>query len=191
MIKLKSTIVIVLSSILISAVILFTILGLSLYLTWRGNESSRLHTAKLVSLNEAVYNKYISVQDLKAEYAAKGLYKGKSLLKGTIKNSGYRTISSIKLSVEFLNKAGETIYTENIFPLKTAVAPSKPTIAALSLFTSGKEVPLLPGESIRLNHILSQQKHKNIISPIKNKRYATNPNEWSGKFSHKITAIGF
>jgi len=95
------------------------------------------------------------------------------------------------LRVEFLNASGRPIHIEELLPLKASTLERGITIAALSLFTSGKELPLLPGESASFEHLLTEQKDKDVISPIKHERYATNPNEWSGKFDYKITEIRF
>lgn len=191
MIKLKSIIVIILSSILISSAILLTIFGLSLYLGWKETESCRLHRNRLALLNAKLYSQFVDIRDLQAKYEKDGIYKGRCLIEGTIRNNGYRTISSVKLNVEFLNASGNAIHNENFLPLKSSVLPRTTTIAALSLFTSGKELPLFPGESIRFKHVLSEQKDKDIVSPIKHKKYATNPDEWSGKFNYKIASVKF
>lgn len=193
MLKLKSAIVIILSSLLISAVIMLTIGGLTAYFGWKESEAVRDHREKISGLNSKLYSKYISIQNLEAVYEKGGIYKGKCLLEGHIKNNGYRTVSSVRVALEFPNAAGGIIHVEDFLPLKASIPPQtrNATIAALSLFTSGKELPLLPGGSIRFKHLLSERKDKNITSPIKNKKYSTNPNEWSGKFDYKITAIKF
>lgn len=191
MIKLKSVIVIILSSILISSAILFTIFGLSVYTGWKENESSRLHRDKVASLNARLYGQYIEMRDLQARYDKAGIYKGRYYIEGVIKNNGYRTISSLRLNVHFLNAAGEAIYTEGVLPLRRSMLSPKTTIGTLSLFTSGKETPLVPGESVHFMHLLSEQKDKDITSPVKHKRYATNPDEWAGKFNCRITAVRF
>ncbi len=189
--KLKSIIVIILSSILISSAILLTILGLSFYHGWKEKESVRQHKEGFARLNARIYNQHIDIQHLEAKYEKEGMYKSKCLLEGVIKNNGYRTVSSVNLSIEFLNAAGDIIYVENFFPLKEPIMPRRRTIAALSLFTSGKELPLLPSGSLRFKRVLSEQKNKDLTSPIKYKRYATNSGEWSGKFNHRVVGIKF
>jgi len=189
--KLKSILVIALSSILISAVILLTIVALSLFINYKENESARRHNESLASLNARLYGRYVTVRDIRAKYEKRGIHKGKCLLEGLIKNNGYRTLSSVELKVDFLNASGYSIHTERLHPLAASIMPRKTTIAALSLITSGREVPILPGKSLRFTHVLSEQKDKNIVSPIKNRRYATNPKEWSGDFNHRITRIRF
>ncbi len=191
MIKLKSLIVIIVSSILISLVILTTIFGLSLYTGYKEGESAKRHRVKIAQLNAKLYSPLIIIEGLRAKYENKGIYKDKCLLEGTIKNDGYRTVSSVKIKVRFLSASGEAIYTEEFLPLKTPMVPRKTTIAAISLFTSGRERPLMPGKSLKFKRLLDEQKNKDIISPIKNRRYATNPNEWSGKFDYEITEIRF
>jgi hypothetical protein len=170
---------------------LLTIFGLSLFIGWTERESTRLHKDRLAQLNSKLYNQNISTHEIQAKFEKKGIYKGKCVLEGSIKNNGYRTISSIELSVDFFNNSGGVIHTEKIHPLKASIMPRKTTIAALSVFMSGKEVPITPGESLRFKHVLSEQKDKDIVSPIKNKKYATNPNEWSGKLKQRITRIKF
>jgi hypothetical protein len=191
MIKLKSVLVIILSSLVIGAVILSTIIGLSLYLGWKEKEASAAHSEKMAELNVKLYGEHVLVQDVKAKYDKDGLHKGKCFLEGSIKNSGFRTISSLELCVEFLNESGEVMHSERLLPLKTSELPHRTTIAAISYFISGRENPVLPGKSMRFKHVMSDQKNKSVISPIKNKRYATNPNEWAGKLKHEITKIRF
>ncbi|MBL7069730.1 MAG: hypothetical protein ISS34_07730 [Candidatus Omnitrophica bacterium] len=191
MIKLKSILVIILSSIVISAVILLTIFGISLYTGWKEKESAGIHRERISQLNARDYGQYVKILSLKTEYVTKGIDKRKCFIKGIIKNNGYRTIASLGLRVEFLNASGSPIHVEKLLPLKASTLRRGTTIAALSLFTSGKELPLLPGESTSFVHLLTEQKDKDVISPIKHKRYATNPNEWSGKFNYKITEIRF
>jgi len=64
MIKLKSIIVIILSSIVISAVILLTIFGISLYTGWKENESARIHRERIFRLNAADYGRYVKILNL-------------------------------------------------------------------------------------------------------------------------------
>ncbi|NQT06768.1 MAG: hypothetical protein HQ575_04425 [Candidatus Omnitrophica bacterium] len=191
MIKFKSLIVIILSSILISLVILLTILGLSLFIGWKEGESARRHMDIVSQQNAQSYGQLISIHNLQAVQENKGPHEGKYLLQGTIKNSGYRTVSSVSLLVDFLNSGGDTVYNENLLPLKAPAMPRTATIAALSLFTSGKESPLLPGKNTRFKCVLNEQRNKDVVSPIKSKRFATNPNEWSGKFDYRVTKVKF
>ncbi len=191
MIKLKSLLVIILSSIVICCVILLTIAGLSLHIKWLERESAKAHKSRLQAFNARAYGEYLKVGDIRARFGREGIYKNKCLLEGSLKNTGYRTIGSLEIEAVFLNASGEPIHVEKIFPLKSPEMPSKTTIAALSQLTSGKETPLLPGESHKFKHILSDQKNKSVTGPIRDKRYATNPNEWSGKLNHRITRIGF
>lgn len=189
--KLKSILVIILSSLVISAVILMTIFGLSLFIGWKEKKAAKIHNETLSALNAKRYSQYLSVQDIQPKFKKIGLYKDECVLEGSLKNNGYRTITSVELSVRFLNNSGDVIHTERVYPLKASIMPRKTTIAALSLFTSGKEVPVLPGESIKFQHVLSEQKDKDIISPIKNNRYGTNPKEWSGKLDQAIARVKF
>lgn len=189
--KFKSILVIILSSIVISCVILLTIFGLSLYIKWNEGESARIHEDNIASLNAKGYVRHISVHDLQARYEKKGIYKEKCLIEGIVKNTGYRTISSLELNVAFLNASEDVIHRERIYPLKERVVPKKTTIAALSLLTSRRESPVMPGDNFRFQHVISSKKDKDIISPIKRKKYATNPNEWSGKFSYSISRVRF
>ena len=191
MIKPKSVIVIVLSSILISAVILLTIFGLSFYIGWKERESGRVHKDRMSEINAKMYAQYINLTGLEANYGNKNFGKDKHLLEGTVENTGYRTLTSLKIKVSFLNASGEVIHTEILHPLKTPAPSAVSTIADLALFTSGKETPMMPRSAVKFVHIMEEQREKNIVSPIKDKKYATNPNEWSGKFRNDITNIRF
>lgn len=191
MIKFKSLIVIILSSVLISSAILLTIFGLSLYISWKEMESTRIHEDLLAFLDSKLYGEYVAIHDIQAKYDEKDMYKGKCLIEGSIKNNGYRTITSLEFAVEFFNSSGEIIHTERILPLRSAIMPRKTTIAALSLLISGKEQPLSPGKTQRFRHVFGDQKNKSITSPIKNNKFATNPNEWSGRIDHRITRVKF
>lgn len=190
MMKPKSIIVIIFSSLLISAVILLTILALSVYVGWKDKEAVVLHRERMAMLNAKFYGPFIAIEGLKAEYGKKDI-KDKFVLEGIVKNTGLRTVTSLKIEVGFLNRNKDIIYVERFYPLKVSLPPLTKTIAALSLFTSGKERVLLPNEGVRFTQVLTEQKDKDIISPIKYKRYATNANEWSGEFKTDITRIKF
>jgi len=190
-IKRKSLVVILISSLVISAVLVLTIIGFSLYLGWKGKDLSKTHSLEIAGLNASLYGQHINVSGLSAKKGREGIYKDKFLIEGAIKNTGFRTVGSLMLQVDFLNASHEIIRSETFKPLASSLPPSKTSIAALSIFVSGKELPLAPGKSVVFKHILSSQKDKDVISPIKFKRYATNPNEWSGKFGHRITMVKF
>ena len=121
MIKLKSIIVILLSSLLISAVILLTILGLSVYAGWKEGESARRHRESVAALNAKHYDQLIKVDDLEPAFERDGPYKGRCTVSGLIKNAGYRTLRSVRLRLKFLNDTGSVIHKEYIFPLKASV----------------------------------------------------------------------
>ena len=191
MIKLKSIIVILFSSLVISAALVITIIGSSLHLSWREKEAAKLHSRKISGLNAKLYGQHINIFDLQAKRGRISIYKEKFLIEGIIKNTGFRTVSSITLRADFLNAAHQAIHTEIFKPLGSTPLPSKTSLAALPIFVSGKELPLAPGQSMRFKHILSCQKDKNVVSPIKYKKYATNPNEWSGKFDYQIIMVKF
>lgn len=191
MIKLKSLLVILVSSVLISAVLVLTILSSSFYLSWKENNTRRAHAAIIAELNADLYGPFVNIFDLQAKVGRTSIYKGKYLIEGVIKNAGFRTIGSVVLEVNFLNAARQVIHTEEFWPLGSSPPPAETSIAALSVFMSGKELPLAPGQSLRFKHVLSSQKDKDVVSPIKHKRYATNPNEWSGKFDYKIAKVKF
>ena len=183
--------VILISSLMISAVLVLTIAGSSLYISWKEGDAARSHSLEMAKLNAQLYGRHIKIFDLAAKIGRDSIYKNKYLIEGTIKNTGFRTISSVTIEVDFLNAARKTIQTEEFKPLGSSLPPSKLSMATLSIFTSGKELPLAPGKNLRFKHILSRQKDKNVVSPIKHKRYATNPNEWSGKLNHSVSMIKF
>ena len=97
MIKPKSVIVIILSSTLISAVILLTILGLSFYTGWKERESGRIHKKRICELNARMYAQYITIKGLEARYGNKNIGKDKCVLEGTVENTGYRTLTSLEV----------------------------------------------------------------------------------------------
>jgi len=191
MIKPKSIIVIFISSFVISLVLVLTIAGLSLYLGWKEKDSERIHSVEIDKLNASLYEKFIDVSDLKAKKGKEGIFKDNYIIEGLVKNNGFRTVSSISLEIDFLNASREAIHTETFKPLQSAVPSSKLSIGSLFILTSGKELPLARGQSMRFKHILSCQKKKDVVSPIKNNRFATNPNEWSGRFSNRVNMIKF
>jgi len=191
MIKLKSFLVILLSSLVISLALILTLVVSSLHLSWKEKGVARSHAVEISKLNTEFYGQFINIFDLQAKKGKKNIYKEKYLLEGVIKNAGFRTVGSITLKVDFLNAARQVIHTEVFKPLASSPPPSKTNIAALSIFMSGKELPLAPDKSLRFKHVLSCQKNKNVISPIKYQRFATNPNEWSGKLDYKVSMIKF
>ena len=87
MIKLKSIIVILFSSLVISAALVITIIGSSLHLSWREKEAAKLHSRKISGLNAKLYGQHINIFDLQAKRGRISIYKEKFLIEGIIKNT--------------------------------------------------------------------------------------------------------
>jgi len=116
MMKPRSTIIIVLSSLVIASVLAFTLFGYYAYLEWQERTKRHAYLASLRELNAKLYSGNIPVT-LTANLGFQGMVKARPTLEGTIKNKTNKKVYAIVLKVLFIDKDGKVVYMDTFEPI--------------------------------------------------------------------------
>ena len=191
LIKKKSLLVALVSSLVIFFVLVLTLVGYLVYLELKGEEFKRSYEALLQKVNAKVYAKHIEISKLNVTMAGTGALRGRPIVSGLIKNSGNKEITDILMKVKFLDRDSAVIY-EVVFH------PQEPPLGSAIL--TQVPIPYLSGPSkivIRSNDSLSFKKiltacPKEISEELKKGTHFTpSQGRWSGKLGFEILSLDF
>ncbi|MGB2705650.1 MAG: hypothetical protein WBC74_02170 [Candidatus Omnitrophota bacterium] len=117
-IKQTSTLVIIISSSVIVAVLALTLFGFYAYLEWKEQNIRKNYRIALYDLNARVFGKYILI-NLQAKFGTEGASRGRPVVEGTVKNTSNKKIYSLKLKVSFCDPKRQVVYVEGFYPVGT------------------------------------------------------------------------
>ncbi len=191
-IKKKSLIVALISSIVISSVLVLTLVGYVMYIELKGEEFKRSYVELLRKANAKFYSKYVEVSKLSAALVGTGALRGRPIIEGLVKNTGYKDIADLLMKVKFLDRDGAVIY-EVVFH------PQEPSLGSASL-TQGLAIPYLSSPSrliIKYNDSMPFKKiltncPKEILEELKKGAgFAKSRGRWSGTLSFEVLSLDF
>ena len=108
--KKKSVIVAIVSGLVVSIVLILTLVGYSVYLEVKNEESRISYGYALAKISARVYGKYVEITGLTAKIEKSGVLRDKVVLEGTVKNNGERELFEIIAKIKFLDRDGAVIY---------------------------------------------------------------------------------
>jgi len=118
-IKRVSTLVILISSLVIISVLGLTIFGFYAYLGWKVKDIRQNYKLALYDLNGRVFGRYITLK-LYPVISARGAFKGRPVVEGTVKNSSNKRIYSLKLKIAFYDQGRRVAYVDRFYPVGSA-----------------------------------------------------------------------
>jgi len=192
MLKKKSLILTLISSIVICLVLVVNLAGYLIYLELKDDELTKIYKAKLQKINAKVYSKYIEIARLGAGFNVTGPLSGKAALEGIIRNDGYRDITDMLIKVRFLDKDGAALYEVTFHPMEPSLgsygvfAPAPISHPADSLASIIRPESSLPFKKILANcpeEILSELRAGTGSSGGRGR--------WAGKLDYEILAVNF
>lgn len=190
-IKRKSLVVACTSGVIISAVLILTLAGYSVYTELKGEEFKRSYQELFQKVNAKVYSKHIDVSRLDAKTEDSGALRGKPVVEGIIKNNGTRNIVNLAVKVNFLDKDGAIIYEIVFHPQEPSLGSAGLTQVAIPYLYNPARMPIKPGDSLPFKKILNDCPQEILGELDKNKGFGKIPGKWSGKFSSEIVALEF
>ncbi len=180
-IKKKSILAIIFSSILISLVFITTLIGFYLYLNWKEENTKSLYLSSLYELNAKLYAKYILITSILIKIDEGEFFKGKPTIEGRIKNRSNKKIRSLKLKILLLDKDGRVLYMDLFYPLRI-----NSYFGVISKETGNY---LAPNDAISFKHLLKNCP-KDITSYLKMKtRFAKEKKEEAISIDYKIEEL--
>jgi hypothetical protein len=189
LIKRKSLVVAVISSMVIVLVLIVTLAGYSIYIEYKGEEFRKQYQLMLGRVKAGVFSKYITISDLDAKIENSGPLKGKPVIEGTVSNKSGKDISNLSIRVVFLDKENAAIY-------ETEFQPQEPSLGSSSSIYSG--IPYLRTPANTALKASQTINFKKVISPCPTEifielREGDKPNKsfgrWSGKLQAQIASL--
>lgn len=189
--KKKSLIVALVSSIVIAAVLVPTFISYVIYIEIKGEEARRTYQDLLQKINAKVYSKYIEISNLDAKIESSGVLKGKPVMVGIVKNKGARDISNLLIKVNFLDTDGAIMYDVIFHPQEPSLGSSALTQISIPYLSIQPKIVLRPGKDLPFKKILFSCPDE-IIGELQDGRgFAKGGSRWSGKFTSDVLAIDF
>lgn len=189
--KRKSLVVALISSFIISAVLVLTLVGYVAYIELKGEEFKRSYEGLLKKVNAKVYAKKIEVTKLNAEISGSGALKGKPVIEGVIKNSGPRNITSLLMKVKFLDRDGAIIYEAIFQPQEPSLGTSVLAQIPIPRLSGPPKIMMRPNESFPFKRVLTNCPVEIADELEKGGGGAKNAGRWSGKFTYEILEVDF
>src|SRR3989338_2389949 len=106
LIKKKSFLVVVLSSIVIFSVLIFTLIGYYMYIELRARDDEKIAQDAIKKIGSRILSKYVAASGLSCALEASGAMKGRVVLKGSLINRSRRDLYNIVLKVKFIDARG-------------------------------------------------------------------------------------
>ncbi len=190
-IKKKSLIVALVSSVVIAAVLVPTLIGYVVYIEFKGKEARMIYQDLLQKMNARTYSKYIEISNLDAKVEPSGVLKGKPVIEGVVKNKGTRDMSGLIVKVNFLDNDGAIIYDAIIRPQEPSLGSSGLTQIAIPYLSSSPKSVLKSGKELPFKRILSNCPDEIIIELQAGRGSAKGTFRWSGKFTYDVLTVDF
>ena len=190
-IKQKSLIVAIVSSLIISSVLVLTLIGYVAYIKLRGEDFRRSYAEALQGVNAKYYAKYVEFPKLEARMETSGALKGKPALVGSLKNRGNRTITDILLKARFIDKDGAVIYEVDFHPHDPSLGSAGLNQIAIPRFSALPRLALKPGSDLAFKIIMTNCPHEIMTELEQGKGFAKASDRWVGKLSCEIVSVTF
>jgi hypothetical protein len=191
LIKQKSLVVAIASSLIILLVLVLTLVGYLAYLQLSEENIRRSYQDLLKKVNAKAYARHIEVQKLEARIEDTGALKGKPTVSGMIKNAGVKNITQLLVKVKFLDRDGATIY-EAVFP------PQEPSLgtAGFSQVTipyiyTPPRVILKAGDSLSFKRVMASCPREILMALRETGGSGKSSGRWSGKLLCEAVSIDF
>lgn len=155
LIKKKSLLVAFVSSFILSAVLVLTLVSYIVYLEIKEKDLNASYRHSLEEINAELYASYIDVTDITAKIENSGALRGSPIIVGTLKNTGNKNVTDILLKVRFLDKDNAVIYEAIFHPLEPSLGSSSLTQVAIPYLTSYRKMVLKPGSATAFKRILT------------------------------------
>lgn len=189
-IKKKSLVVALVSSIVIFAVLVLTLVGYIISLELKSEELKRAYEEALHRINARFYSKYVEISKLNAKIEPQGPLKGNPVIEGMVRNNGHRNISDLLIRVKFLDKDGARIYEVVFHPQEPSLGNSDLTQLNIPYLYGQSPTIIKPNDTLPFKRILNNCP-SGIVSELKAGGFARGGLRWSGKFASEILSLKF
>lgn len=190
-IKKKSLIVGLVSSIVIALVLIMTLVGYFIYLEFKSREFDRVYQELLEKAKAKVYSKHLDIFSLDARIENTGALKGKPIIEGAITNKGPREVVNLVLKLNFLDRDSASIYELIAHPQEPALGGA--VFAHLStsrLYSYTHPVDALkPGQTLKFKKIITSCPTEIFVELREGEKPTKSFGRWSGKLTSEVISL--
>ena len=184
--KKKSVIVALVSGLVVSIVLILTLVGYSVYLEVKNEESRISYGYVFAKISARVYGKYVEITGLTAKIEKSGVLRDKVVLEGTVKNNGERELFEIIAKIKFLDRDGAVIYEAVSDLLEPALGAGTIGSIKIPYLSYHPRITVKIGGSLPFKKILVNPPTE-IYSCLSGEGgFSKNSGIWSGKFDYEI-----
>jgi len=191
LIKRKSLIVGLVSSVVIALVLVMTLVGYFIYLELKGREFSRVYQELLERAKAKVYSKHLDIFGLDARIENTGALKGKPIIEGAITNEGSKEVVNLEIKLSFLDKDSASIYELTAYPQQPALSGTTLTRASIPrLYNYTYPVDALkPGDTLKFKKIITSCPTEIFLELREGEKPAKSFGRWSGKLKSEVKSL--
>lgn len=190
-IKRKSLIVGLVSSIIVALVLVMTLIGYFVYLEFKNGELASVYEELLGRAKARVYSRYLEVFALDARIENTGALKGKPIIEGAITNKGSRQVIDLIMKISFLDRDSASIYEFMVHPQEPALSGlgfNRGSIDRLYNYPQPKDA-LKPGQTLKFKHVITGCPTEIFLELREGEKPTKSFGRWSGKVKSDTVSL--
>ena len=190
-IKRKSMIVGLVSSVVIALVLIMTLIGYFIYLEFKSREFDRVYQELLEKTKAKVYSRHLDIFGLDARIENTGALKGKPIIEGAITNKGSREIVNLVIKLSFLDRDSASIYELTAHPQEPALGSAVFTRLSTSrLYGYAHPIDSLkPGQTLKFKKIITSCPTEVFVELREGEKPTKSFGRWSGKLTSEVISL--
>ena len=190
-IKKKSLIVGLVSSVVIALVLIMTLVGYFIYLEFKSREFGRVYQELLGKAKAKVYSRHLDMFGLDARIENTGVLKGKPIIEGAITNKGPREIVNLIIKLSFLDRDSASIYELTAHPQEPALGSAVFTHVSMPhLYSYAHPIDALkPGQTLKFKKIITGCPTEIFVELREGEKPTKSFGRWSGKLTSEVISL--
>ena len=191
LIKRKSLIVGLVSSVVIAVALIITLIGYFIYLELKSREFNRVYQELLEKAKANVYSKHLDIFGLDARIENTGALKGKPIIEGAITNNGSREIVNLEIKISFMDKDSASIYEIVAHPQEPALGSTVLTNVSIPhLYSYAHPIDSLkPGQTLKFKKIITSCPTEIFVELREGEKPTKSFGKWSGKLTSEVISL--
>jgi hypothetical protein len=191
LIKRKSLIVGLVSSVVIAAALVITLIGYFIYLELKSREFNRVYQELLEKAKANVYSRHLDIFGLDARIENTGALKGKPIIEGAITNNGAREIINLEIKINFMDKDSASIYEIIAHPQEPALGSTVFTNVSIPhLYSYAHPIDSLkPGQTLKFKKIITSCPTEIFVELREGEKPTKSFGKWSGKLTSEVISL--
>ncbi len=190
-IKRKSLIVGLVSSVVIAMALIMTLVGYFIYIEFKSREFGRVYQELLEKAKAKVYSRHLDIFGLDARIENTGALMGKPIIEGAITNKGSREITNLVIKINFLDRDSASIYELTAHPQEPALGGTVFTHVSIShLYSYAHPIDSLkPGQTLKFKKIITSCPTEIFVELREGEKPTKSFGRWSGKLTSEVISL--